>query len=168
MKTLIIIASLATLAGCATQQPYGYDSPADPREWRTVSVTDVNLPPGAPRPENYSSQYVDTMPAPAGNSVTYSSAGSVPVYTYGPGGYVPAPVVVQPYYSQPQVSIGLGFGVGRHGFLGINQSFGGYPYAAPYSYYPSTFVFGSRFYGGRHHHDGRRWDGRRDGRRGHR
>ncbi|HEY1044293.1 MAG TPA: hypothetical protein VGE60_10555 [Telluria sp.] len=176
MKFLFIIASLATLAGCATQQPTAYNTPADPREWRTVSVTNVDLPPGAPRPDNYTSRYVDTVPAPSGNSVTYSSAGSVPVYTYGPGVYTPAPVVVaQPYYNQPQVSIGLGFGIGRHGFLGINQHFGGYPYAAPYGYWPhSSFILRSapRHHGWRHH-DGRRGhDGRGhrrgDGRRGHR
>ncbi|MFD2367263.1 hypothetical protein [Pseudoduganella sp. GCM10020061] len=174
MKSLIIIASLATLAGCATQQPTAYQQPADPREWRTVSVTNVDLPPGAPRPDNYTSRYVESIPAaPPGNSVTYSSAGTVPVYTYGPGGYVPAPVVVaQPYYNQPQVSIGLGFGIGRHGFLGINQHFGGYPYVAPYSYWPSSsFIFSSRHYSGsRFHHGGRHHGGYRrgDGRRGHR
>lgn len=166
MKSLIIIASLATLAGCATQYPTAYDNPADPGEWRTVSVTNVDLPPGAPRPDNYTSRHVESVPA-TGNSVTYSSAGTAPVYTYGPG-------VVQPYYNQPQVSIGLGFGVGRHGWLGINQHFGGYPYAAPYSYWPhSSFVLRSRHHHGWRHHDGRRGhDGRGhrrgDGRRGHR
>lgn len=175
MKSLIIIASLATLAGCATQQPTAYNTPSDPREWRTVSVTNVDLPPGAPRPENYTSRYVDTVPAPSGNSVTYSSAGAVPVYTYGPGVYAPAPVVVHPY-NQPQVSIGLGFGIGRHGWLGINQHFGGYPYASPYSYWPhSSFILRSsprHHHGWRHHdrrrgHDGRGYR-RGDGRRGHR
>ena len=165
MKSLIIIASLATLAGCATQQPTAYHTPADPREWRTVSVTNVDLPPDAPRPDNYSSRYVETAPAPTGNSVTYTSAGTAPVYTYGP-----APVVVaQPYYNQPQVSIGLGFGVGRHGFLGINQHFGGYPYAAPYGYWPhSSFILrSSRHHHGWRHHDGRRGHGHH-GRRGRR
>jgi hypothetical protein len=173
MKSLIIIASLATLAGCATQQPTAYDNPADPREWRTVSVTNVDLPPDAPRPDNYTSRYVESAPAYSGNSVTYSSAGSAPVYTYGPGGvYAPAPVVVQPY-NQPQVSIGLGFGVGRHGWLGVNQHFGGYPYYSPYSYWPHSSLFirsTPRYHGWRHHRRG--YDGRGyrrgDGRCGHR
>lgn len=164
MKSLIIIASLATLAGCATQQPTAYNNPSDPREWRTVSVTNVDLPPDAPRPDNYSSRYVETVPAPYGNSVTYSSAGTAPVYTYGPAGYA------QPYYNQPQVSIGLGFGIGHHGFLGINQHFGGYPYASPYGFWPqSSFILRSSPRHYYRHHDGRRGHhGRGDGRRGRR
>lgn len=145
MKSLIIIASLATLAGCATQPGY-YASSGDPYQWRTVSVTDVNLPPDAARPDNYTSTPV-----------------TAPAYGYAPGTYYPAPVVVAPrpyYYNQPQVSIGLGFGIGRHGFLGINQHFGG-PYGyAPYSYWPHSIgIVGhrhwsrphGRYHGPRHH-----------------
>lgn len=151
MKSLIIIASLAALAGCATQ-PGNYASSGDPYQWRTVSVTNVNLPADAARPDNYTSTPVQVAPQ---NSVTYSSSGSAPVYTYAPGTVYSAPVVVAPhpyYYNQPQVSIGLGFGVGRHGWLGINQHFGG-PYGyAPYSYWPHRIgVFGHRHWS-RHHH----------------
>lgn len=159
MKSLIIIASLATLAGCATQ-PGNYASSGDPYQWRTVSVTDVNLPPDAPRPDHYTS-----TPVPQ-NSVTYSSSAATPVYSYAPGAYYPAPVVVAPqpyYYNQPQVSIGLGFGIGRHGFLGINQHFGG-PYGyAPYSYWPHRVgIYGHRHWS-RHHnrHHGPRHHGPR-------
>ena len=161
MKSLIIIASLATLAGCATQ-PGNYASSGDPYQWRTVSVTNVDLPPGAPRPDHYT-----YTPVPQ-NSVTYSSSGA-PVHTYAPGTYYSAPVVVAPqpyYYNQPQVSIGLGFGIGRHGFLGINQHFGG-PYGyAPYSYWPHRFgVYGHRHWS---HHHGRHHGPRHHGPRRHR
>lgn len=158
MKSLIVIASLATLAGCASQQS-AYQTPGDPREWRTVSVTNVNLPPDAERPENFTSTPVEVRP---GSSVTYSSAGAAPVYTYPSGTYA-APVVVapRPWYGQPQVSIGLGFGIGRHGWLGINQHFGGYPYAAPYSYWPSQIGIGIHRHRHGHRHHGPRHGGRR-------
>lgn len=176
MKSLIIIASLATLAGCANQQYAGYGTPSDPRQWRTVSVTNVDLPPGAPRPDNYTSVPVD--PATYGNTVTYRSGGYAPSYSYAPSyGYAPPVVVTQPYYNQPQISLGLGFGIGRHGWLGINQSWGGYPGVyAPYSYWPHRSFYrphyyrpAPRFVVPRHHHGPRHDGGRRhDGRRGHR
>lgn len=165
MKSLIIIASLATLAGCA-DYPTAYNNSGDPREWRTVSVTNVDLPPGAARPNNYTSVPVDAATYP----YTYSSPGA---YSYGPRVYS------QPYWNQPQISLGLGFGVGRHGWLGINQTWGGYSgygygypgIYAPYSYWPyrSYYRPAPRYIVPRHHyqrHDGWRRDGRRDGRRG--
>lgn len=151
MKFLIIIASLAMLAGCATQQPGSYSSSTDPREWRTVSVTNVDLPPDAPRPENYTSTPVE---AQSGYSVTYRSDDPAPAYTYAPGTYYSAPVVVapQPWYGQPQVSIGLGFGIGRHGWIGINQHFGSYPhFYSPYRAGYDGHRHMHRHHGWRHH-----------------
>ncbi|HEU4851372.1 MAG TPA: hypothetical protein VFT37_04370 [Telluria sp.] len=166
MKSLIIIASLATLAGCATDRYAGYGQPSDPRQWRTVSVTNVDLPPDAPRPDNYTSVPVD--PATYGNSVTYRSGGYAPVYSYGSGVYAPPVVVTQPYYNQPQISLGLGFGIGRHGWLGLNQTWGGYPHVyAPYSFWPYRPYYRPvpRYVVPRHHSPRHHFPRHRDGRR---
>jgi hypothetical protein len=132
MKHLIVLAALAALGGCATpppgpanygtRAPYAYGpagtvaaaaQPADPHQWHTVSVTPVDLPPGAPRPANVTSE---PWPAPA-----QPAAQPGVVYT------TPAPVVVQPpviieepYYRYPPITFSLGFGFGHwhHGGWG--------------------------------------------------
>lgn len=111
MKTMIIIAAAAMLAGCATapQQQYGYNAPADPSQWRVVSVTPVPAGTGA----RVASR------SPDGSRVEYSSEpyaatspvyGSQPVYGYG---YAPV-YAPQPSYYYPPVSLSLGFVFGRH------------------------------------------------------
>lgn len=103
MKTLIVIAAAATLAGCATAPAtqYGYGAPADPSQWHVVSVTPV--PPGTGARVAASS--------PDGSRVEYSST---PVYVQQPV-YVPQPVYApQPSYYYPPVSLSLGFVFGRH------------------------------------------------------
>lgn len=104
MKTLIIIAAAATLAGCATAPgpQYGsYPAPADPSQWHVVSVTPVPPGTGARVAAN----------SPDGSRVEYSSA---PVYVPQPI-YVQPPVYApQPSYYYPPVSLSLGFVFGRH------------------------------------------------------
>ena len=104
MKQLLIIAVLAALGGCAVQQPgpgYAYGQPADPSQWRVVSVTPVPLGTG------------DRIAASAdGSRVEYSSR---PVDVVAP--VVVAPPVVyhpEPAYWYPPVSLSLGFVFGRH------------------------------------------------------
>lgn len=123
MKTLLTIISLAILSGCAYQpvgpQPvYGarYAPPADPGQWRVVSVTPVAPGTGA--------QLAATSGKGASNDATsqYSAqpyASTAPIYvsapTYYPQPiYVPQPVYAPaPYSYYPPVSIGLDFGFGR-------------------------------------------------------
>lgn len=109
MKTMIVIAAAAMLAGCATapEQRYGYSQPSDPSQWRVVSVTPV--PPGTG--ERVAAR------SPDGSRVEYSSRPitvTTPVYVPQPV-YVPSPVYApQPSYYYPPVSLSLGFVFGRH------------------------------------------------------
>jgi hypothetical protein len=124
-KLAIIIASLATLSGCATYYPApgyatrGYGQP-DANGWQVVSVTPVA--PG-------------TAAANGGNAVVSSApAYADPVYApapvYGAPVYA-APVYAAPVYDPfwyPPVSIGLGFSFGSwccHGGHGGGH-WGGY------------------------------------------
>lgn len=109
MKSLIVVLSLAVLAGCATQPGPanygtrgGYAQSGDPSQWRVVSVTPVPAGTGARVAAGH----------PDGANVEYSSA---PVYAAPPVVYQPAPVYVeQPRYFYPAVTLGLGFVLGRH------------------------------------------------------
>lgn len=117
MKHLIVMAVLAALGGCAStpQNRYaynnGYAQPADPSQWRVVSVTPV--PRGTA--ERIASE------SGSGTSVEYSSTPiaaapvyqPVPIYQPTPV-YVPAPLYVEPSYYYPPVSLSLGFVFGRH------------------------------------------------------
>jgi hypothetical protein len=139
MKYVLVIAALAALGGCATQQPgpaiYGtrsaqYVQPADPHQWHVVSVTDVNLPPGTERPANVTSE---PLPAPsaAQPSVAYTQPyqpgvayGTAPVIVQQP--IYAAPVVVEdPYYYYPPVSLSLGFMFGSGGWHHGGRGYGG-------------------------------------------
>lgn len=105
MKTLLVIAIAASLAACAeapVQQRYA--QPADPGQWRVVSVTPVE-PGTAARVAAASKD---------GTAVEYSSAPVSQVYTPVPV-YTPAPVYYpEPAYYWPPVSLSLGFVFGRH------------------------------------------------------
>lgn len=107
MKTLLVIAAVAALAGCAEapiQQRYA--QPADPGQWRVVSVTPVEPGTGA----RVAAASRDGTP------VEYSSVpvSQVPIYTPPPV-YAPAPVYYpEPAYYWPPVSLSLGFVFGRH------------------------------------------------------
>jgi len=119
MKTLIVVlASLATLAGCAAPGPgpanygtRGYAQSNDPNGWQVVSVTPVPLGTGSRAGDAgvVTSSEVVTNPAPivAGRPMY----GAAPMY--GAPLYAPAPVYVQDPYWYPPVSIGLGFSFGR-------------------------------------------------------
>jgi len=123
-KFAIIIASLATLAGCATQHPNyasrGYASPGDPGEWRVVSVTPVPLGTGA-----RAAASGQAAPTTTGPTVSYSTPATVsPVYVPQPV-YTPEPVYVErPRYYYPPISIGLGFNFGRG--WGHHRGWGGH------------------------------------------
>ena len=118
MKSLLVIATLAALAGCATQpRDYRYAQPGDPSQWRVVSVTPV--PAGtAERVARESG---------TGSSVQYSTQ---PIYTPAPGYspapiYSPAPVYTpEPAYYYPPVTLSLGFIFGR-GWGHSRHHFGG-------------------------------------------
>lgn len=112
MKSLLVIASLAALGGCAVAPsgPAYYESravlPAD-SQWHVVSVTPVAPGTGARVAASSGS----------GSPVQYSSG---PVSVSQPL-YVPQPVYVQPpmylpqpSYYYPPVSISLDFVFGRH------------------------------------------------------
>lgn len=107
MKSLIVIASLAVLGGCAVAPPgpayyaSGAAVPLDRSQWHVVSVTPV--PPGT-----------------GARVAAGSGSGAAVEYSSGPV-YVPQPVYVQPpiylpqpSYYYPPVSIGLDFVFGRH------------------------------------------------------
>lgn len=109
MKKVLLIVSLAALAGCATQPGpanygtrAGYAHSGDPSEWRVVSVTPV--------PAGTAARMAAA--SPDGSSVEYSSA---PVTVAPPVLYQPHPVYVEPQpYFYPPVSLSLGFVLGRH------------------------------------------------------
>lgn len=99
MKTLLAVAALVALGGCAVQQPYYTARPAvsDPYQWHTVSVQPSDRMSGGSGQTVYT-----TEPAP----VVYSA----PVVTYAPAPvyYAPAPA-----YYYPPVTIGLDFAFGN-------------------------------------------------------
>ena len=109
MKTLLVAATAALLAGCATTPGpanygtrAGYAQSGDPSQWRVVSVTPVAPGTGARIAAGN----------PNGSSVEYSS---MPVSAAPTVIYQPAPVYVeQPAYYYPPVSLSLGFVLGRH------------------------------------------------------
>jgi len=131
MKNIaIIIGSLGVLAGCAAPGPtYTYAQPADPSQWRVVSVTPVPVGTGARVASSGQGGAVTTTPLPA---TTYSTTSVQPVYAQQPvivqqqpvwvqqqPVYVPQPVYVeQPRYWYPPISIGLGFDFGRSSWRG--------------------------------------------------
>ena len=140
MKTLVAIAVLAALAGCATpprtvSYAGAYAQPADPQGWRVVSVTPVAPGTGAQLAATQgtgNATTTATTPVDAGQtaarSVQYTSAPvqytsqpvqyvSQPVYVQSPV-YVPAPVYYRdPYYDYyPPVSLSLGFMFGNGGW----------------------------------------------------
>lgn len=102
MKTLMAVAALVALGGCAVQQPYYASRPvSDPYQWHTVSVQPSERATGG----SYSPQYT-TEEAPR---VVYSEpVYSAPVYAPAPVYYAPAPA-----YYYPPVSIGLDFSFGH-------------------------------------------------------
>ena len=110
MKNLaIIIVSLGALAGCAAPGPYysnqGYAQPADPSQWRVVSVTPVPIGTGA-RVASSGGSTVTSTPVPATSYSTPYYTPQQPVY------------VEQPNYWYPPISIGLGFDFGRSSWRG--------------------------------------------------
>lgn len=152
MKTLLTIISLGILCGCASQ-PVGprpvYGArpapPADPGQWRVVSVTPVAPGTGAQLAAaagkgavtNGSLPYVsqpdasqpDTLqPYPTKSATTIYVSPPVyypqPIYVPQPA-YVPAPYPYSyPYSYYPPVSIGLDFGFGRS-WGGRGRNWGG-------------------------------------------
>lgn len=125
MKTLFAIATLAVLAGCATQPRTvsyagAYAQPSDPSQWRVVSVTPVAPGTGermAATSGTVTSTPIDTSSQPvqyASQPVQYTSQ---PVYVQQPV-YVAAPLYVRdPYYDYyPPVSLSLGFVFGNGGW----------------------------------------------------
>jgi hypothetical protein len=137
MKTLVAIAVLAALAGCATpprtvSYAGAYAQPVDPQGWRVVSVTPVAPGTGAQLAAAQgtgSSTTTTTTPVDMGaqqpqytsQPIQYTSQPvqyvSQPVYVAAPV-YVPAPVYYRdPYYDYyPPVSLSLGFMFGNGGW----------------------------------------------------
>ena len=120
MKSLLVVATLAALVGCATTPGpanygtrAGYAHSGDPSEWRVVSVTPVAPGTGARVAANN----------PNGSSVEYSS---MPVDAPSVV-YQPMPVYVEPpRYYYPPVSLSLGFVLGRHWGFGHRGHYGGH------------------------------------------
>ena len=118
-KLIILIASVATLAGCAAPGPgpanygsRGYAHSGDPNGWQTVSVTPVPLGTGARSGDAgvVTSSNIAVNPAPPG---AYQGAyQGAPLYAPQPVYGYPPVYVQDPYYTPP-VSIGLGFSFGR-------------------------------------------------------
>lgn len=123
-KLAFVVASLAGLAGCATQYPHHLTGsgapPSGPGQWQVVSVTPVPLGTGA-----RAAAAGQAAPTHSGPVVTYSTPTTVsPVHVPQPV-YVPHPVYVErPRYWYPPVSIGLGFGFGRG--WGHHRGWGGH------------------------------------------
>lgn len=109
MKTLLALAGVAALTGCAAPGPTYYSSaPVNPYEWHTVSVTEVG--PGRSGPN----VVYTTEAAPV-----YRTVVEQPVVTYvAPPVYRPvyaAPVyAAPPAYYYPPVSIGFDFVFSNH------------------------------------------------------
>ncbi|UTY56066.1 hypothetical protein [Massilia sp. erpn] len=108
MKTLLALAAVVALSGCAAPGPRYYSSaPVNPYEWHTVSVENVGAGRSGPNVV-YTTEaapvYRTVIEQPV---VTYVEA---PVYrpVYAPV-YAPAPA-----YYYPPVSIGLDFVFSSH------------------------------------------------------
>ncbi|KQV91342.1 hypothetical protein ASD15_04720 [Massilia sp. Root351] len=117
MKTVIALAAVAALTGCATQpSTVYYPKPANPYEWHTVSVTPVQRgTAGDSARVEYTTEPVAQQPR-----VVYTTEpvyATAPVYAPPPVYYAPAPA-----YYYPPVTIGLDFVFGnwghRHGYRG--------------------------------------------------
>lgn len=134
MKKLAIVLPFVALAGCVVAPPgppnYGtravYAQPADPGQWRVVSVTPVAPGTGARAAaagDTGTSPTVEYAPAPS--TVTQPVYVQQPVYVPAPV-YAPAPVYVDPYpnYWWPPISIGLGFSWGH--WSGGHRGWGGH------------------------------------------
>lgn len=104
MKTLLVFALTAALTGCASEYPR-YAQPADPGQWRVVSVTPV--PAGTSARVAASSK--------DGTAVEYSSVAITPAPIYTPVPvYTPAPIYYPEPAYWPPVSLSLGFVFGHH------------------------------------------------------
>ena len=140
-KLAIVIVSLGALAGCAAPGPYynnqTYARPADPSQWRVVSVTPVPIGTGARVTASGQSTTTSTpVPATTYSDSTYSTpyystqqpvyVQQQPVYVQQPV-YAPQPIYVeQPNYWYPPISIGLGFDFGRSSWRGHRGGRGGW------------------------------------------
>jgi hypothetical protein len=105
MKTVIALAAVAALTGCATQpSTVYYPKPANPYEWHTVSVTPVQR--GAVSGDSRV-EYTTEPVAQQQPRVVYTTE---PIYAAPPVYYTPAPA-----YYYPPVTIGLDFVFGNWG-----------------------------------------------------
>jgi hypothetical protein len=118
MKHVLCLVVLATLGGCAVQQPGGYAGPgyaqpSDPSQWRVVSVTPVPAGTGDRVAANSASgSRVEYSSTPV--SATRNIYVPTPIYVQQPV-YVPQPIYQpEPAYYYPPVSLSLGFVFGRH------------------------------------------------------
>lgn len=120
MTKYAIILAAAVLGGCAVAPPgpdsvdtRAYAAPADPGQWRVVSVTPVPTGTAARAGEPVSN--VEYSAEPSYGYAPAPAYAPAPVYVapplYGPPLYAPAPVY-QPYW-YPPISIGLGFNFSR-------------------------------------------------------
>jgi hypothetical protein len=143
MKTLLTILSLAILGGCAVAPPgpprpssYGahYPAPADPSQWRVVSVTPVA--PGTGERLAANSGQVQVENSSSGQYYAEPIGSTAPAYAQQPAYppqpayaapplYAPAPYYAPaPSYYYPAVTFGLGlmfghsWGGGHHGHYG--------------------------------------------------
>lgn len=116
MKSLLALAVLAALGGCAVAPPVRYAQPADPSQWRVVSVTPV--------PAGTSARIAANSPDGNASEFTSVPVAAAPVYAPPPVIYAPAPYEPEPAYYWPPVSLSLGFifghrwGGGRAHFRG--------------------------------------------------
>lgn len=109
MKTVITLAAVAALTGCATQpSTVYYPKPANPYEWHTVSVTPVQrgAAGGSSRVE-YTTEPVAQQPR-----VVYTTE---PLYAPAPVYVAPPVYAPAPAYYYPPVTIGLDFVFGNWG-----------------------------------------------------
>lgn len=140
MKTLLTIISLVILSGCASQPTgqrpvYGGRNapPADPGQWRVVSVTPVAPGTGAQlaaasgKGTSTDAAYQPSSSSPYG---ARPYATTTPIYV-SPSVYYPQPIYLpQPVYAPvprsyyPPLSIGLDFGFGRS-WGGRGRNWGG-------------------------------------------
>lgn len=120
MKTIFaVVAALAALTGCATQQPAYYTTARvqDPYQWHTVSSEPVYRN-GATAASVGPSYTTEELPVTTTSSrVVYTTepvyAPVQTVYVAQPAYYAPAPS-----YYYPPVSIGLDFMFTNHGWGG--------------------------------------------------